>query len=78
VLENVRNNYTELKETRKDLAALAAEFRTETGKFYTKLSAIELELATFKTEMKLKSGIWGFVAGAIPVALAILYKLIEK
>lgn len=43
------------------------------------IKEIRKDIATVRTEiavLKVKSGIWGFAAGAVPVAIALLLKLI--
>jgi len=40
--------------------------------------AFNVEIAKLKTELRLKAGIWGLIAGAIPVAIALLVLLVSK
>jgi hypothetical protein len=78
VLKNVENNYQETRETRRELSQIHADIRKEIGQLHAELSRLELSLATFKTEMQIKSVVWGFAAGAIPVVLTILYQVFAK
>lgn len=44
----------------------------------SELATIKTEIAVLKTEFRLKSGLWGFAAGAIPSAAAALYVVLHK
>jgi hypothetical protein len=43
-------------------------------KINDRLSEIRIEI----TELKVKAGIWGLVAGMIPVAIALIMQMLEK
>jgi hypothetical protein len=42
------------------------------------IGSLKGELAVLKAEFKLKSGVWGFVAGAVPGIAASLYVVLHK
>lgn len=44
----------------------------------SEIGGLKSELAVLKTEFRLKSGLWGFAAGAIPGATALLYSVLHK
>ena len=39
---------------------------------------LKASMAVLKAELQMKSGIWGFLAGAIPSLSAVLYVLLHK
>lgn len=41
-----------------------------------KVDKIFITLAELKTELKLKSGVWGFIGGAIPVLITLAIALV--
>ena len=45
--------------------------RAEDGK------AVWTEIAIIRTELKIKSGLWGLLGGAIPAAIALIYILLK-
>lgn len=50
---------------------------TNYEKMNGKLHVMELQLAQLETKFNIKSGIWGLIAGMIPVAVYIFYRLIK-
>lgn len=42
-----------------------------------KINDIEVEFNSFKSEMQVKSGIWGLIGGMIPTAIALIYIIIK-
>lgn len=62
-LEKHSNMLTKLNE---DLSQVRAE----------DLAAIHIELAKIKTELGIKAGIWGAIAGMLPVIVVLLMKYI--
>ena len=72
-------------EYKRDILHRFDEQKDETRKLEQKVDALTEKInryiishEVFKKEMKIKSGIWGFVAGSMPFALFLLKELIIK
>ncbi len=39
---------------------------------------LRIDIATLKTELKFKSGLWGFAAGAVPALILIALEYLKK
>jgi hypothetical protein len=50
----------------------------EIGKLRAEMAKLELNVATMKTTLDLKSSVWGALGGAIPAALAALIWYMSK
>lgn len=54
-----------------------AELREDTKALRVELHQLHVEIEKLKLELKLRSGLWGLIAGAIPAAVAILYSFLS-
>lgn len=44
----------------------------------TELHIQNTKMAVLRSEFNIKSGLWGFLAGAVPAAIAIVYEILHK
>lgn len=50
----------------------------EIGKLKLEIAALQLGLATLRTTVDIKSGVWGAIGGAIPAAIAAIAWFLSK
>lgn len=50
----------------------------EIGKLKLEIAALQLSVATLRTTVDLKSGVWGAIGGAVPAAIAALAWYLSK
>lgn len=78
-LEAVQKSVNELNNRRfEDLATVRTETRIEVQKVQDDVSRIEKDHSRQLTELQLKAGVWGALAGAIPAVLALVIYLLTK
>jgi hypothetical protein len=65
-----------LKELERLNTAIDA-IREECVKIRVNINELHIEVATLKTEFRIRAGIWGAVAGAIPAAIIIVYYVVK-
>lgn len=44
----------------------------------TELSDLKSEIAVMKSELRIKSGVWGLLAGSVPAIVALIYFVVSK
>lgn len=44
----------------------------------SEIASLNSRIAVMEAELKMKSGVWGFVAGAIPAVVALIYFVVSK
>ncbi len=61
---------------RQDIREIRDCHKNDTTRILTCLTGIKVELATLRTSFRFHSGVWGALAGMIPVIVFILWKVL--
>ena len=71
--DHVKTMLTSQMEKLKGREEKMDENREEHGKLFSKMNSLAEDVAA----LKVKSGIWGFIAGAIPTAATFMYLYVK-